>query len=158
MIPSSAMRYKYVKRKYHPLSPPCGVLPEHRVVLYDAIGPGPHPCHWCQKPVDWSDQKTSEGCLVVDHLDNDGLNNALDNLVPSCHHCNFVRTHDLRFKDELFLVIDGKRHAAEERTCLTCGKTFLKRTAVLKTRPNAGRYCSKACMYNRGVPNKPRAK
>ncbi|QAY13973.1 HNH endonuclease [Mycobacterium phage Colt] len=58
---------------------------EHRIVLYDKIGPGTHPCHWCGKPVTWG-----EG-LQTDHVDWDRLNNTPDNLVPSCRPCNFNR-------------------------------------------------------------------
>jgi hypothetical protein len=32
-----------------------------------------------------------EGALVVDHLDGDRYNNALNNLVPACSSCNTAR-------------------------------------------------------------------
>lgn len=47
--------YKYLTgMQDHPLvTNDRGQITEHRVVLYDAIGPGPHPCHWCGKLLDW---------------------------------------------------------------------------------------------------------
>ena len=71
----------------HPLAGSQGKVLVHRVVLYDAIGPGPHPCHWCAKPVDWTYGVTPDA-LFVDHLDDDKTNNVLENLVPSCNYCN----------------------------------------------------------------------
>lgn len=71
----------------HPLARKHGKVLVHRVVLYDAIGPGPHPCHWCAKPVDWTYGVTPDA-LFVDHLDDDKTNNVLENLVPSCNYCN----------------------------------------------------------------------
>lgn len=62
---------------------------QHRVVLYDKIGPGPHPCHWCERELDWKAKKERQ--LIVDHLDAVKLNNAPDNLVPSCGPCNVMR-------------------------------------------------------------------
>jgi hypothetical protein len=75
----------------HPLARAKGAVKVHRKVLYDAIGPGPHPCHWCGKPVDWTYGVTSDA-LVVDHLDDRRSNNDLDNLVPSCNTCNSSRS------------------------------------------------------------------
>jgi hypothetical protein len=76
----------------HPLSDAVrGRVPVHRKVLYDIIGPGTHPCHWCQKPVTWGLTGTKSGSLIVDHIDDDGSNNEPGNLVPSCHRCNVTR-------------------------------------------------------------------
>jgi len=63
------------------------------VVLYDAIGPGPHECHWnrvtgCGKvALEWGG---GQG-IVVDHLNGDTLDNRPENLVPSCKVCNTRR-------------------------------------------------------------------
>lgn len=76
----------------HPLASGEGIVAEHRAVLYDAIGPGPHECHWnsvarCgQVELHWQ----GEGNINVDHLDGDKQNNSVENLVPSCQHCNRV--------------------------------------------------------------------
>lgn len=70
-----------------------GRLQEHRKVLYDLIGPGPHPCHWrdvysCGKDaLEWG----GRGGIFVDHLDGDTHNNSPENLVPSCNGCNIRR-------------------------------------------------------------------
>lgn len=65
------------------------MLVVHRRVLYEAIGPGEHDCHWCRAPVAWLAE--GDAALIVDHLDDDKLNNAPDNLVPSCNACNVTR-------------------------------------------------------------------
>lgn len=82
--------YVCIQQSDHPMSVNGHVF-EHRKVLYDAIGPGPHPCHWCQRLVDWIKGKCVDGAVVPDHLDGDKANNALTNLVPSCNPCNSRR-------------------------------------------------------------------
>jgi hypothetical protein len=69
----------------HPLSSSKGELLEHRAVLYDKIGPGNHPCHWCGVDLKW-DQ------IRADHHDGDRLNNAPENLLPACDTCNRRRS------------------------------------------------------------------
>jgi hypothetical protein len=74
----------------HPLvMPRTGYVQEHRKVLYEALGPGDQPCHWCGRVVRWFDPFPRG--LTVDHLDSDRKNNALANLVPSCLECNSGR-------------------------------------------------------------------
>lgn len=82
--------YRMMTRKGHPIAGKNGQVFEHRVVLYDSIGPGIHPCHWCRIPVSW-ERPHRLGALVVDHVDTDKLNNDLANLVPSCVMCNITR-------------------------------------------------------------------
>lgn len=83
------MAYAKSNRRNHPL----GRNPtRHRVRLYDSIGPGTHPCHWCGKPVAWEIAYPAPGSLVVDHLDENKRNNAIENLVPACQPCNIGRT------------------------------------------------------------------
>lgn len=78
----------------HPLGGPDGNLYEHRRVLYDAIGEGPHACHWCQAEVKWARQ-SGRGCpkgnLVPDHLNGHKTDNRIENLVPACNRCNSRR-------------------------------------------------------------------
>ena len=75
----------------HPLANDHGAVFEHRKVLYDDIGPGPHSCHWhslsgCGKlALEWPD-------IHVDHVDDDPANNDLTNLVVSCLRCNWGRS------------------------------------------------------------------
>jgi 5-methylcytosine-specific restriction endonuclease McrA len=82
-------RYIATTRKGHPVADKHGNVWVHRVVLFDAIGHGPHPCHWCGRPLTWGGK--GGGSLVVDHLDGDGANNTLTNLVPCCASCNTSR-------------------------------------------------------------------
>lgn len=75
----------------HPLANHHGAVFEHRKVLYDDVGEGPHPCHWHAMSgcghieLEWRD-------IHVDHLDDDPTNNDLDNLVVSCSGCNWGRS------------------------------------------------------------------
>ena len=84
--------YMVVFDPSHPLAMSCGRVLEHRRVLYGGIGPESHPCHWCGRVVRWGARAEDPAAdLVVDHLDEDKLNNALPNLVPSCGTCNMAR-------------------------------------------------------------------
>ena len=87
---SHGRRYRRSYRPGHPVADKNGGGWEHRFVLYDAIGAGPHPCHWCKSPVDWV-AKGEPGCLQVDHLNHIGDDNRPENLVPSCGPCNSAR-------------------------------------------------------------------
>lgn len=80
--------YRTVTVHGHPLADRWGHVLEHRKVLYDKIGPGAHPCHWCGASVTWD----SGYSLTTDHVDFDRSNNDPANLVPSCNPCNAART------------------------------------------------------------------
>lgn len=93
-------KYQMVHWPDHPISPKSGDVPVHRVVLYDAIGPGAHECHWCGWEVSWdapiyvtTDGKKRRNALrlEVDHLSGDRLNNDPDALAPTCSWCNAQR-------------------------------------------------------------------
>jgi hypothetical protein len=76
----------------HPLATPrAGLVYEHRKVLYDTIGPGSHPCHWCGVMVEWRIGTCRKGTLVADHLDGNKTNNDPRNLVAACNQCNVDR-------------------------------------------------------------------
>ncbi len=91
---TNAAGYELVKMPGHPVAQANGWAYEHRVVLYDAIGEGPHPCHWCGKSVCWhTDFRRDADYLIVDHLDNNPSNNDRDNLAPSCSPCNTVHSY-----------------------------------------------------------------
>ena len=85
--------YVCVKKVGHPVARQTGWAYEHRIVLYDAIGVGPHPCHWCGAQVrfDRTYPQHQDG-LVVDHLNDDKADNRPANLVPSCNPCNSTRS------------------------------------------------------------------
>lgn len=141
--------YRCVRIPDHPLADRTGMVGEHRVVLYEAIGPGEHPCHWCRQLIHWG-PGYGKGSICSDHLDGNPRNNAPENLVPACARCNNTRNRkDLISDSEPHIQLAGNRgrHRAVERTCKTCGKQFLHLAA--DKRPNRGQYCSKPCMYQR---------
>ena len=66
----------------------------HRLILYQRIGPGEHPCFHCGKSVTWDDSHTTkpDTALLASHLDRDKKNNRPGNIVPSCNDCNSSRS------------------------------------------------------------------
>jgi hypothetical protein len=76
----------------HPLAAPShhGRIMEHRVVLYEKLGPGPQHCYWCSEQLTWD-------TLVVDHLNETKHDNSASNLVASCNQCNRARGQQLYF-------------------------------------------------------------
>jgi hypothetical protein len=147
----AGLRYRKEKAIGHPIAPKSGNLAVARRMLYDEIGPGPHPCHWCNKAVDWNPGKgvSDVTTLLVDHLDHDPTNDVIENLVPSCNHCNaHRRTPGKRVSPviqpgELFVINSGNRARAVQRTCETCGGTFIARVAAVKV--GQARFCSRSC-------------
>lgn len=133
----------------HPIAPPSGTVAVARLVLYEKIGPGEHPCHWCGALVKWiaGGHVGTPGSLMADHLDWDRANDAPENLVPSCNHCNAHRTaHGGRAPlrhDELTMMWGGARTRAVRRYCNHCGTEFL--TIPAEVRKGHGRYCSRSC-------------
>lgn len=65
------------------------VTTEHRLVLFDAIGFGPHMCDECDRHINW--QRPIPDRLCVDHVDENKLNNDRLNLRQLCHSCNIKR-------------------------------------------------------------------
>lgn len=86
---------RYERSPNHPLASVKGTIPTSRRMLYDHLGEGEHPCHWCGFSLKWRlNQKggsTKNRDLLVDHLDGDQLNDDPDNLVATCQSCNTVR-------------------------------------------------------------------
>ncbi len=79
--------YYEIHLKGHPIAHKDGKLLYHRMILFDAIGPNNHYCHWqCGTLLSWFD-----GTLESDHIDHDKSNNDISNLVPSCKPCNSKR-------------------------------------------------------------------
>lgn len=93
--------YRYLRLPDHPIANSSGWVGEHRMVLYDAIGGGPHPCHWCGLALTW--HGPASGRINADHVDGTRLNNVAENLVPACLVCNLargvVRAKELRAGD-----------------------------------------------------------
>lgn len=92
---SNGRRYKTKYNPKHPLASKHGIVYAHRMVLFDAIGYGPHSCHWCGGEIDWK-PKGQPGELQPDHLNNMGDDNRLENLVPACRGCNVARAQQAR--------------------------------------------------------------
>lgn len=139
-----AARYHLATRHGHPLADRKGFVHVHRIVLYEALGSGPQRCHWCDREIEWHPQEARDR-VEVDHLDNDGRNNTLSNLVASCHRCNILRSREDLIADDEPFVLDrhGWRHRAVIRTCETCGNDFPHLAA--DKRPSRGRFCSRSC-------------
>lgn len=147
-------RYRYVRiDETHPLAVQIGMknhvivrsprIGEHRLVLWDKIGPGEHPCHWCGTHLQWG-KGVRHGVLIADHLDGDPSNNDPENIVASCNVCNSIRVRRGRPRIEpgeaTTTAKDGTRLRAKHHPCQWCGDTF---TAEL-SRPNP-RFCSQSC-------------
>ena len=77
-----------------PIRTPSGKAYVSRIVLYETIGEGPVPCHWCRRPLQWL-PKGSPGGIEADHLDRDVSNDDPANVVASCRRCNTVRGHGM---------------------------------------------------------------
>lgn len=144
-----AVAHRSVRAPGHPVAPPSGITYAARIVLYNRIGPGSHPCHWCGRAVTWRPGGGLKAdALIVDHLDFDPANDDVENLAPSCNICN---RHRLRnggrapIKDgELFLLNSyGDRTRAIEKTCERCGEPFIARVSQIKI--GRGRFCSRSC-------------
>lgn len=119
-------------------------IPEHRLALWDAIGPGPHVCHKCGTRVTWiTGARTSKGSLVVDHLDRNSHNNSISNLAPSCHGCNILnRAYTVEDHEDYLLNAVGNRVRCQPRNCEYCGSEFLRWP---DKNPKKGRFCSRSC-------------
>jgi len=133
----------------HPLSTPSGGITEARLVLYEKIGPGSHPCTWCKETVTWMPGRgLVAGALIADHLDWNHHNNDPDNLVPSCNACNSHRIRNggrARIQPDEFYITssDGTRSRAAQRYCVICGTQFL--ALLSQVRNGKGFYCSRSC-------------
>lgn len=130
----------YVRRydPKHPIATPLGYVAEHRVVLYDKIGPGSHPCHVCGKLVSWSvdfNNIMTTAYLTADHLDFNRRNNAPDNLAPACGVCNIQRKADtLKLRRGFAFGIVS---------CRQCQKEFCSPLTVVGV--TTREFCSKSC-------------
>lgn len=132
MKEAKTTRYRSVSVSLdHPLAQDCGggygKVYEHRLVLFNKIGPDKHQCHWCKEWLQWT-VDCSAGSIVVDHLDDNEWNNSPDNLVPSCRRCNIQRsirpdflTHCPKGHDYsvvgIYIRLDG-----DGRVCKGCAK------------------------------------
>jgi len=140
----------------HPLATKRGNrIAEHRLALWNAIGPGPHVCHKCRTRVTWiTGVRTAKGALVVDHLDRNTHNNAPTNLAPSCHGCNVLnRAYTVEDHEDYLPNAVGNRVRCEIRNCEYCRAQFLRWP---DKEPRKGRFCSRSCA--RRAPRAKRSK
>lgn len=106
----------------HPLAAKNGKVAVSRLVLFDKLGAGDHPCHWCGCSLTWL-------TICADHLNSDPTDNRPENLVASCRGCNANRD-------------DGTGHGRRPAPipCERCGGPVMPGA---NRRPR--RFCSVAC-------------
>ena len=75
--------YEYAFVPGHAISRRHPVVATHRLVLFNKIGPGIHPCSDCGKPVSWDDSS-----LIAHHGNENKMDNRPENLSPLCFECN----------------------------------------------------------------------
>jgi hypothetical protein len=139
------LHYESTRIPGHPLAAKNGDVQMHRLLLYERIGPGSHPCQWCGAPLTWMARMrpNTPGYLTADHLDHDHRNNDPANLVPSCYRCNISRSATRLGPDVLTVKNGSKRTRAVWRSCKLCGVRFLHMAAARQ--PNKGQFCSRSC-------------
>lgn len=133
---TTVRRMRYAPK--HPLAPPSGYVSGARCILYDRIGPGVHPCHWCGTPVEWAVGVRGNHGLVADHADNDPLNDQPGNIVPACGRCNVSRGRMVKDSETFITREKGTRLRVSKQTCRTCGKPFMQTVSLRH-------YCSRTC-------------
>lgn len=136
---TTQMGYDYVNRSTHPLASSAGRVLVHRMLLFDAIGPGAHPCHWCGHDVTWRVARPQPDDLVVDHLDFVTNNNSLDNLVPSCRSCNSKR-QDPRKK------LRGAAHPSRRKVACPQGHPYNEENTAMVNGYRVCRICRRSAM------------
>lgn len=102
--------YQFLHAPNHPLVAKGQIyVAEHRIVLYEAIGPEPMQCELCSKPLTWAS-------CCVDHIDENTRNNDRSNLRPTCNPCNARRgtrpAHE--WSHTTSLTFDGVTQTAHE--------------------------------------------
>lgn len=129
----------------HPLSNGHCKIQVHRLVLWEKIGPGAHPCSYCGITVRWMPGAgPRRGALVADHVDRDPTNNDPANIVASCQPCNMRNSARMVADNEPHRVTTkGTRRRCISRSCRHCGADFL---AYRSKDPTRGRYCSRSCI------------
>lgn len=143
------IRHRMVRAKGHPIAPPSGIAAVSRIALYDKIGGGEHPCHWCGELVEWvvGVGVRDPRALLVDHVDHDATNDGPGNLVPSCNSCNaHRRSHGdspIIRPGEVVVFAGGNLRRGVDRNCEYCGATFV--VAASDVRLGRGRFCSRSC-------------
>lgn len=103
--------YQFIHAPQHPLRAKGQIyVAEQRIVLYEAIGPGPMQCAICGVTMTW---KTCQ----ADHIDENPRNNDISNLRPLCRRCNTWRSMPpavVRMKRAIAITFDGETKTAHE--------------------------------------------
>ena len=138
-------RYKKLRRVGHPLATKDGHLAEHRLILYEKIGPWAHECNWCQRMLRWTPGKMEEDSILPDHINWNTHDNSPDNIVPSCPKCNALHRQRYNLNPGEFMAEypSGMRYRATWKNCEGCGALFAKK--VSERGRDKGRFCSKSC-------------
>jgi hypothetical protein len=115
----SAANYLRAQRPDHPLARSDGTVSVSRAALYDAIGPGAHPCDVCGVELSWAIVPPAPGALTVDHCNGSYRDNRRDNLRVLCLPCNgrdgVVRRHRrTAIAPEDVLALYGRLLAGED--------------------------------------------
>ncbi len=98
--------YWRVKIPNHPMADKKGWVIEHRMLMYDRFGPGPHPCWCCCEELKWEPfarGASTKGKIVINHLNEDGHDNRMKNLVFSCVECNRKYSQMFQLMDQFGL-------------------------------------------------------
>ena len=77
--------YEYAAAHGHPLRRADRVS-VGRLVLWERIGPGVHPCAWCDRPLEWGKS------LRAARVNGDRADSSPENLVPACAGCILRRS------------------------------------------------------------------
>lgn len=103
--------YQFLHAPKHPLVTRGQIyVAEHRVILYEAIGPGPMNCELCGVGMTWATCQT-------DHIDENPRNNDRANLRPLCRRCNTWRSMPpahVRMLNATVVTWDGETKTAFE--------------------------------------------
>ena len=125
--PAEKTRYLTVRIPGHPLAQKDGRLRVHRAILWEKIGPGPHPCHWCGNVLEWDR-------IVTDHVNGVTWDNRPDNLVPACNGCNLGRHSKCKWGHE-FTPENTYIRANGTRMCRACERDRARVEPVDAGRP-----------------------
>lgn len=139
----------------HALLPPGGspIVPEHRLVLFEKIGAGSHPCYRCGTVVEWMPGAGAvRGAVITDHVNRDRADNSPGNLEPACVDCSLANRSNTLTDADLWVRHGNTRVRGVLRICPTCDGHFV--AYVDRRRPRAGTYCSRDCVWRRNAPHK----
>src|SRR5687767_8774755 len=121
-------KYRQIRvQPTHSLAGKTGRVSEARARLFDKIGWGPHPCHWCSKPINWliGVRGNHANAIIADHVDGNALNDDIENLVPSCGTCNHKRVRKVQDHEQFITLPSGRRVRAISKVCVGCQSSYL---------------------------------